>query len=370
VKAYKIELLVIDFDGLGQQGVVETIASRRWPNDCISPSVEACQEADIGVWTDDHPLNKKATASAEYARLFAPAPQAAHSDTERLAELARGLEIGAPLLTTSPGFLFLLGKDIATQAKAGRDATSSVPAVVQMTDLSKAILAIPDGSLFDPDVDYNSWEKGLYYRGFRDARGAAATLAKQVPAQEQSIPNTADERAAFEAWHAEWWGKPFRLGQTDQYKMDSSQGKWLAWQARAALVVAEASQPPTDAKYGAALAIVEAVRRDGDPAFAHLLQDFDAAKPVQQGCTCPSGDGSLRWPCPKHPPQAEPKNSLALAKSAFRQKFQDPSMELPGDEYDDLEARRRIEWNAYWTAWKDCAAQLAQSADKAEGDHG
>lgn len=20
-------------------------------------------------------------------------------------------------------------------------------------------------------------------------------------------------------------------------------------------------------------------------------------------CTCPSGDGSLRWPCPKHPPE-------------------------------------------------------------------
>lgn len=21
------------------------------------------------------------------------------------------------------------------------------------------------------------------------------------------------------------------------------------------------------------------------------------------GCTCPSGDGSLRWPCPVHPPE-------------------------------------------------------------------
>lgn len=24
--------------------------------------------------------------------------------------------------------------------------------------------------------------------------------------------------------------------------------------------------------------------------------------PVEQSCTCPSGDGSLRWPCPQHPP--------------------------------------------------------------------
>lgn len=25
-------------------------------------------------------------------------------------------------------------------------------------------------------------------------------------------------------------------------------------------------------------------------------------KPTEQACTCPSGDGSLRWPCPVHPP--------------------------------------------------------------------
>lgn len=26
-------------------------------------------------------------------------------------------------------------------------------------------------------------------------------------------------------------------------------------------------------------------------------------------CTCPSGDGSLRWPCPQHPPTPEPGGS-------------------------------------------------------------
>lgn len=26
-------------------------------------------------------------------------------------------------------------------------------------------------------------------------------------------------------------------------------------------------------------------------------------------CTCPSGDGSLRWPCPQHPPTTEPGGS-------------------------------------------------------------
>lgn len=29
-------------------------------------------------------------------------------------------------------------------------------------------------------------------------------------------------------------------------------------------------------------------------------------KPVRAICTCPSGDGSLRWPCPVHPPEVKP----------------------------------------------------------------
>jgi hypothetical protein len=35
-------------------------------------------------------------------------------------------------------------------------------------------------------------------------------------------------------------------------------------------------------------------------------------------CTCPSGDGSLRWPCPVHPPaQAKPVPDVLSAKAAF-----------------------------------------------------
>jgi hypothetical protein len=35
-------------------------------------------------------------------------------------------------------------------------------------------------------------------------------------------------------------------------------------------------------------------------------------------CTCPSGDGSLRWPCPAHPPVAIPLDQLRpLNQSAF-----------------------------------------------------
>lgn len=30
-------------------------------------------------------------------------------------------------------------------------------------------------------------------------------------------------------------------------------------------------------------------------------------------CTCPSGDGSLRWPCPAHPPETPPQGSPRCA---------------------------------------------------------
>lgn len=70
MNAYKLEVLVIDFDHIGEQGVKDAICNARYPNHCISPSVEAIQSADIGVWSDDHPLNNSKTCEAEYRRLF------------------------------------------------------------------------------------------------------------------------------------------------------------------------------------------------------------------------------------------------------------------------------------------------------------
>lgn len=69
MKAYKFEVLVIDFDQLGGQEIAETLQTANYPNDCISPSVESIEERDIGEWTDDHPLNK-AGCSLEYQRLY------------------------------------------------------------------------------------------------------------------------------------------------------------------------------------------------------------------------------------------------------------------------------------------------------------
>jgi hypothetical protein len=69
VHVYKIEVLVIDFDGLGLKGVQEAIEDTHYPNRCISPKVKAVDIRQV-EWSDEHPLNRRDTADAEYQRLF------------------------------------------------------------------------------------------------------------------------------------------------------------------------------------------------------------------------------------------------------------------------------------------------------------
>lgn len=73
MKAYKVELLIIDHDGVGEdgeEGIVFHIENARYPNRCLSPHVMAVTEREIGPWTDGHPLNHHDTQLAEYVRLF------------------------------------------------------------------------------------------------------------------------------------------------------------------------------------------------------------------------------------------------------------------------------------------------------------
>ena len=71
MKAYKIELLVVDFDEVGEDiiGIIETA---RYPNHCIDPRVQSIEWRDIGEWSDSHPLNQLPTMKAEFNRLFQP----------------------------------------------------------------------------------------------------------------------------------------------------------------------------------------------------------------------------------------------------------------------------------------------------------
>lgn len=70
MKAYKIELLVIDFDEIGIHEIVSELENANYANDCISPEFKSSKVADIGEWYNDHPLNKIETSDAEYRRLF------------------------------------------------------------------------------------------------------------------------------------------------------------------------------------------------------------------------------------------------------------------------------------------------------------
>lgn len=70
MKAYEITLRIIDHDGIGLQDIRDVLENARYPNHCISPKVSGHREADIGEWSDDHPLNMNSTADAEWSRLF------------------------------------------------------------------------------------------------------------------------------------------------------------------------------------------------------------------------------------------------------------------------------------------------------------
>lgn len=70
MKAYKIEILAIDFDELGKELTIEEIENANFPNDCVSLKILNTKEYDIGEWNEDdsHPLNKKTTNVEEYLK--------------------------------------------------------------------------------------------------------------------------------------------------------------------------------------------------------------------------------------------------------------------------------------------------------------
>lgn len=71
MKAYKLEILVIDFDEVGDE-IVEVIKNQKYPNHCIDPMVMSFQSVEIGEWDDDHPLNtpEDGIQENEFKRLF------------------------------------------------------------------------------------------------------------------------------------------------------------------------------------------------------------------------------------------------------------------------------------------------------------
>lgn len=71
MKVYKVTLLIIDHDGVGED-IKSVIENAHYPNDCLTPKVMDLKGVDIGAWDDDNPLNDRTAAQAEFERLFAP----------------------------------------------------------------------------------------------------------------------------------------------------------------------------------------------------------------------------------------------------------------------------------------------------------
>lgn len=70
MNVHKVELLIIDFDDVGKDGIASVIENTCYPNHCISPQVKNIQTVDIGEWRDNHPLNIQDKCDEEYKKLF------------------------------------------------------------------------------------------------------------------------------------------------------------------------------------------------------------------------------------------------------------------------------------------------------------
>ncbi|MDI3856355.1 hypothetical protein QK383_10335 [Pseudomonas aeruginosa] len=95
-----------------------------------------------------------------------------------------------------------------------------------------------------------------------------------------------------------------------------------------------------------------------------MCQNCDAALPPKDICTCPSGDGSLRHPCPAHPAPVEQaggdEREAAIAK--FAETCPMTAESAAGGKSYDIELRRY-----YLLGWDDRAA-LAQPSPASDLD--
>ena len=65
-KAYKIELLVVDFENFPEDEIIYLLENVRH----LYPSVMSIQSKEINDWDDDHPLNNRNTAKQAYKEMF------------------------------------------------------------------------------------------------------------------------------------------------------------------------------------------------------------------------------------------------------------------------------------------------------------
>jgi len=67
MKAYKVEVLVLDFEGYGKEEIENLL---EYQEAMLFIPIEI-EERDIGEWSDDHPLNSSRTREKKKKKLFA-----------------------------------------------------------------------------------------------------------------------------------------------------------------------------------------------------------------------------------------------------------------------------------------------------------
>lgn len=70
MKVFKVELMILDFDKVGEDEIVTLIEQVRYPNHCLHPKVMSIENKEIGRWNDDNPLNCYDTMQLEFNKLF------------------------------------------------------------------------------------------------------------------------------------------------------------------------------------------------------------------------------------------------------------------------------------------------------------
>lgn len=66
MKAYKYTILIIDYENIGKDDISSCLKNTKY----ITPEIIEIEEADIGEWSDDHPLNNEQLYKKEFNRLF------------------------------------------------------------------------------------------------------------------------------------------------------------------------------------------------------------------------------------------------------------------------------------------------------------
>jgi len=70
VRVYRLEVMVIDSDALGESGIKQELENVSFPNDCLRLRLVSAESREVD-WNDNHPLNMCTSWRGTFLKLFA-----------------------------------------------------------------------------------------------------------------------------------------------------------------------------------------------------------------------------------------------------------------------------------------------------------